>query len=169
MYLRGCSSLGFQTATPSGQAYPSCIKLVCQYQSSFGSAFPDPVIPFHLRKQDMFLSLASHTHELRWQYFSLRVEVRGMTKPEQGSRASCVAAGAEAPPDVMQLGRTCRVDLGELKTGPMAFCRRCFIWVWVKIEPFHLKVWVKSEPPGYGLQVLVLGSIYQGSILATHF
>ena len=42
------------------------------------------------------------------------------------------------------------------KSGPDHLAR--VIWVWVKIKP-----------PGIGPQVLVMGSIYEGSILGAHF
>ena len=48
--------------------------------------------------------------------------------------------------------------------------RHCFRHGHIGLEGQVVKwVWVKIKPPGCGPQVLVLGSIYQGSILAAHF
>ena len=40
---------------------------------------------------------------------------------------------------------------------------RFYLW------PYIPWVWVKMKAPGYGPPVLVMGSIYQGSMLGTHF
>ena len=59
------------------------------------------------------------------------------------------AAGGDRSRDVMTAGG------GYAGLPPI---RESATWVWVKIKP-----------PGYGPQGLVVGSIYQTSILATHF